>query len=759
MTMRTAIYVRVSTQRQSQTQTIDQQLDRLRRVVADRGEQLADDHVFRDDGYSGASLRRPGLDKLRDLAALARLDRILITDPDRLARNYVHQVLLLEELQRHGCRVEFTDRPLSDDPQDHLLLQIRGAVAEYERTLIAERTRRGRLHKLRTGQMLPWTRPPFGYRADPDRPRDPAGVRNDPTEAAVVADLFRWYADEGRSLMAAVKRLHDLKVRSPTGREYWGVATVRGVLSNPTYTGTIYANRTRVRPARLRRSATHPIGKPRDSQVPLPPDQWIAVATVPAIVTRELFDRVRAKIATNRSFARRNNTTTRYLLRALVSCGMCRLACIARRTLPGGKTYYLCSGKSIRARQDQGCRCRSKFIPAGVLDDLVWADLCDLLLSPERVAEALRRATGGGGLPQELQARRENLRGGRASLARQIERLTEAYLAGVLKLAEYDRRRKELERRDGTLAEQEELLAGETSRAFQVGGLVTSAAAFAGKVRVGLDAAAFERRRQLVELLIDRVVVTGDNVEIRYAFPIGPAGEAGRFCHLRVDYLRAPLLVRPRRCEVPAEHVLGDRQPVPRVGRPDEPPRRLRPDAAGTHQLGHGIHTARDPAGGQLGVHPRAAVAALHLGVDLPDPGDQLGPPGRRGTRRSLEPGVVARPGHAQRSAHDRHGVLLAAFFDPGEGYFVRAAKNAVAFFRMSRSISSRFTSARNWRSSASAGVWWPEPGKAAAPSWRCAFFHSCRRLSWTPSRRAASATESFCSVTIWTAWSLNSGV
>jgi site-specific DNA recombinase len=337
--MRVAIYARVSTQRQSQTQTIDQQLDRLRRVVADRRWQLDEDHVFRDDGYSGASLRRPGLDRLRDLAALARLDRILITDPDRLARNYVHQVLLLEELQRHGCEVEFTDRPLSDDPQDRLLLQIRGAVAEYERTLIAERTRRGRLYKLRSGQMLPWTRPPYGYRADPDRPRDPAGVHADPAEAATVAELFRWYADEGRSFMAVVQRLHDLGVRSPSGREYWGVATVRGVRTNPTYTGTAYANRTRVRAARVRRSATHPIGRPRDSQAPLPPEEWIAAATVPSIVTREQFDRVQARIAANRSLARRNNTAASYLLRALVSCGSCRLACQARRALPSGKTY------------------------------------------------------------------------------------------------------------------------------------------------------------------------------------------------------------------------------------------------------------------------------------------------------------------------------------------------------------------------------------------------------------------------------------
>ena len=242
------------------------------------------------------------------------------------------------------------------------------------------------------------------------------------------------------------------------------------------------------------------------------------MATIPAIATREQFDRVQAKIATNRSFAKRINTTTQYLPRALVSCGLCQWACI----------------------------CGSKFIPAGVLDELVRADLCDVLQRPERVAKALSRATGGSGLPQELQARRENPRRGRASLARRIERLTEAYRSGVLKLAEYDRRRKELERRDGTLAEQEELLAGETSRAFQVGGLITSA-----KVRAGLDTATFERKRQRVERLIDRVVVTEDNVEIRYVFPIGPAGETGRFCHLRVDYfgphLRRDFLGRPAR--------------------------------------------------------------------------------------------------------------------------------------------------------------------------------------------------------------------
>jgi site-specific DNA recombinase len=149
--MKTAIYLRVSTNRQTQAQTIEQQLERLRKHLELQGEALSADNIFRDDGYSGANLNRPGLDRLRDRVKGGVLDRVLLTSPDRLARNYVHQMVLIEEWERCGCRVEFLDRPMSQDPHDQLLLQIRGAVAEYERVLLAERMRRGRQMKLKAG--------------------------------------------------------------------------------------------------------------------------------------------------------------------------------------------------------------------------------------------------------------------------------------------------------------------------------------------------------------------------------------------------------------------------------------------------------------------------------------------------------------------------------------------------------------------------------------------------------------------------------
>src|SRR3954453_19397598 len=370
--MRVAMFGRVSTGHQVEQQTIEQQIERLTAQVAPHateGWTLEPAHVFRDDGYSAASLARSGLDRLRDAVKGREVDRVLVTAPDCLARNYVHQMVLLEEWARAGCATQFLDRPLSDDPHDHLLLQIRGAVAEYERTLIAERMRRGRLAKLRAGTLLPWTYAPYGYRLGPDRPRRPAGVTTDPAEAAVVAELFAMYREPGTSLMQLALHLDARGVPTPRGRPRWSSPTIRGILRNPTYTGEVYAQRTQYRAPTHRRSATHPIGRPHGTAVPQPVSGWLLVGQVPAVVSRAHFDEVQAKLATNRSFARRNNTAHQYLLRALVSCGCCGLACTARAT--GGRNfYYLCGGKRRSTSSHRATRCAARYTLRAALNEL-----------------------------------------------------------------------------------------------------------------------------------------------------------------------------------------------------------------------------------------------------------------------------------------------------------------------------------------------------------------------------------------------------
>jgi site-specific DNA recombinase len=534
--MEVALYVRVSTPRQQQHQTIDQQLHRLRAYVATRPDwHVTDEHIYRDDGYSGATLQRPGLDRLRDRVAMAAVECVVITAPDRLARNYVHQMLLVDELTQRGCRVEFVERPMSDDPHDQLLLQIRSAVAEYERTLIAERMRRGRQAKLRSGHLLPWTRAPYGYLLDAERPRDPNRVRLDPVQAAVVEQMFEWYSNltEPVSLYEVAKRLSDAQIPTPRGGPRWNVASVRGILRSPTYLGIAYSGRTRPAPARRRKSALQPVGSGQSEQ-PTPEDEWIAVP-VPAIISHERFDAVQQRLDCNVQMARRNNTTYEYLLRGLVSCGQCRLAC-SGRTLHPGYHYYFCRGRTDSLRLALGERCTSRYAPARVLDDLVWQDLCRVLREPALITHELQRAQMGEWLPQALQARRQTLRDVLAQLERQQARLLDLYLAEVIERDEFERKRKEVAQTQHGLTQQLRQLDAQAQQHVDVAALAQDIEAFCRRTQLTLDSLTFAQRRQLVELLIDRVIVNDSQVEIRYVVPTGPKGETTPFCHLRLDY-------------------------------------------------------------------------------------------------------------------------------------------------------------------------------------------------------------------------------
>jgi len=534
--MRVAIYVRVSTQRQAQSQTIDQQLARLRSYLEGRGWMLPPENIFKDDGFSGARLGRPGLDQLRDKVRRSEVDVVLMTAPDRLARKYVHQVLLLEELEGAGCTVEFVDRPMSQDPHDQLLLQIRGAVAEYERSLITERMRRGRLMKLQAGALLPWSKTPFGYRADPLHPRDPAGIRIEEAEAAVGASIFAWYLADGTTLREVGLRLQAHGFATPGGEKQWAISTIKGLLTNPVYTGVVYGCRMRAREVRRRRSPlqVRQGGEQKSVEI-LPREQWVEVARIPALVTQRESDLVQAKLGQNKQFASRNNKAHAYLLRALVSCGKCQLACLGR-TCVSGHSYYRCQGKRDRLYSARAERCESRLVPVTQLDELVWADLCEVILHPEMIARALERAHAGNWLPQQLQSRLQTLRKGQASLQQQVERLTEAYMSGVIELGEYQRRRGEVEQKIGALVSQEQQVMAQVDRQQEVAELASTIEEFCQRVEKGLAEARFEEKRELVELLIDRVVVTDEEVEIRYVIPTTVSSEQVRFCHLCSDY-------------------------------------------------------------------------------------------------------------------------------------------------------------------------------------------------------------------------------
>jgi site-specific DNA recombinase len=531
--MNVAAYARVSTQRQAEEQTITQQVDRLQAHARTEGWTIMPQHLYRDDGYSGARLDRPALDRLRDAAERGEFQTLLVTAPDRLARRFVHQTLLVEELAQGGCTIVFLDRPISQDPHDQLLLQIRGAVAEYERALIADRTRRGRLAKLRVGQLLPWIHTPYGYRCDPQYPRDPARLRIEESEASVIRQMFSWYADEGLSIHAIAARLVQRQVPTYHGRWHWQPATVRGMLSNEVYAGTAYGNRDyEVEPRRWRggRSAAE---RQRHHTRHRPREEWIAVE-VPAIISRELFERVQALRPLRQAQARRNNTRYEYLLRARVSCAGCGLAVVGR---PEGRhTYYVCNGHQSRVYTGRLHSCSVRSIRTDRLEPVVWDDVCRLLTTPQLITEALRKAHAGELFQDEANDRLRHLQRARQKVERQVERLVDAFTAEVLTLEELKIRRAGLQERLRFLTQQERELHQQQRQQIHLTELSSNIEELCLAIRSGLQTLDFTGRRRIIELLIDRVILSHDEIEIRYAIPLTGISPTSKKETLRLPY-------------------------------------------------------------------------------------------------------------------------------------------------------------------------------------------------------------------------------
>ncbi len=520
--MRTAIYARVSTDKQGRYQTIDSQLDALRRWAAAHGHDLKEDHVYIDEGYSGARLDRPALDRLRDAAREGEFDVIAVYTPDRLARRYAYQVLLLEEFRRAACTVEFIERPISDDPHDQLLLQIQGAIAEYERAVLAERFRRGKLQKARAGQWVAG-RAPYGYRYVPKRDAVPGHLVIDEAEAEVVRMLYRWLIDERTTVRQILKRLADGPWRPRNGKRLWSNSVVHRVLSDPLYKGTAYANRNELVVPRKPRSTGPRAGLPT-CRKPRPREQWVPIP-VPAIIDEMIHQHASEQLARNSVLSFRNNTRHDYLLRCLLTCRTCGLAMFGVTTSGAGERrvhrYYTCHGKDTVAR-DRECRCPQARTKVEELDAAVWGHVKGLLDDPTTLAAQFEeRARQAEALDADAATAARKCEAQLRQLDREGQRLLDAYQGEAIELGELKQRREQIAGRRHLLTmqhEQERRLRGERQTAKEVWADLT---AFCERVRSRLDEATLADRQRILQLLIDRVIVGPDSLEIRHVIPLG----------------------------------------------------------------------------------------------------------------------------------------------------------------------------------------------------------------------------------------------
>jgi site-specific DNA recombinase len=519
-----AIYARVSTPRQGREQTIESQLDALKSWADEKGYELSPENVYTDEGYSGSRLDRPGLDALRDGSEDGTFEVIGVLSPDRLARKYAYQVLLLEEFKRSGCEVVFVDRPISDDPNDQLLLQIRGAIAEYERALLGERFRRGKLQKAREGHFI-GGRAPYGYRYVPKRDGVSGHLVVDETESELVRMLYGWLIEERMTVRQILKRLNDGPWLPRSGGARWSASVVHRILSDPTYSGTAYANRYRYVPpekprARGPRSGENTCRKLRAKE------EWIPIP-VPPIIDEETRRLAQDQLERNARLSFRNNKKYSYLLRCLLSCESCNLAMFgvtykATDTQPE-RRYYQCHGKDpiLSAREH---KCTQRPAKAGELEEAVWEHVKGLMRDPERLVSQFKefaRSTSENGDREEVEAKK--FEGHLRRLSREQTRLVDAYQAGVIELEELEERQVKIAQRREALRTQYEQQAQLRRQATQAREVLEDLKTFCRRINAQLEDATFQEKQAILQLLIERIIVGEDTLEIRHVIPLdGP---------------------------------------------------------------------------------------------------------------------------------------------------------------------------------------------------------------------------------------------
>lgn len=514
-----ALYARVSTDKQEKDETMASQLDALQQAAAAGGYEVAPEHVFVDAHHSGARLDRPALDQLRDLAADGTFEAVLVASPDRLARQYAHQVLLIEEFARVGCRVVFLNHAFGDSPEQQMLLQIQGVFAEYERALIKERMRRGRLFAARQGRRS-WANPPYGYSYRPTTESTPAQLLINETEAEVVRQMYRWLVVEELSSYAIEQRLVAHGVPTRQGKRMgWRQSSVIAILHSPFYKGEAYYNRTMAvdacrphlekgwkdcRPGNLR------------SRAQRPREEWIPVR-VPAIIDPETWELAQAQLARNRERATRHNTAHAYLLRSLLICGRCGRRLIGHWGPTGGR--YVCAARYPR-RAPWSCDGRS--VQATNIEPLIWDYVRDLLAAPAILQERYAEGRGDPAVDSRDEQERVRLEHKLAALDREVQRLIDAYQAGVIELGELHERRQRIAEHGHVLRERlAEVAARRTDREQQLR-LMEGAEAFCASVRAGLDHPSFAVKQRILQLVVDRIVVEDERVVVHHVVPTGP---------------------------------------------------------------------------------------------------------------------------------------------------------------------------------------------------------------------------------------------
>jgi site-specific DNA recombinase len=513
----------VSTDRQAERYGIPSQVEALKKRCQEKGWEIVPDGergAFIDDGYSGSELDRPALNRLRELARKGLADVVLAYDPDRLSRRLSHQMLLADEFEREGVKLEFVTQEVGDSPEHRMFFNMRGVFAEYEREKIRERTVRGAREKARQGKLVNPRAAPFGYAYD--------GVRQtlieDSEKAQVVRFIFHTFAREGLSLGALAATLNRLGVKSPGGGR-WRASTLGRMLRHEAYSGRLHQFRyCSVEPQKRK---TSPAGA-KSSRVLRPRGEWLTLLLEP-LVSPELFQAVQRRLEKNLEMARRN-TRHEYLLSGLLFCGQCggRMGGHHCRD----RAYYRCYRKKadnlVPALGGGFAPCLCPEVRAEAVEPVIWESVAGLIRNPEFLVSELRKRSEDSSQTRQMLEKELKLCGERlGEFPGEQLRLVEGYRKGLypdfLLREEMDR----LKQEETTLEKRREELERRLSILTLSQAQEEEARALAARIGKNLDALGFNQRQEVLRLLVEKVYYRGTELEISTIIPL-----SGDMCQL-----------------------------------------------------------------------------------------------------------------------------------------------------------------------------------------------------------------------------------
>jgi site-specific DNA recombinase len=521
MTM-AAIYARVSSERQKEEHTIGSQILALTELAKKEGFTVADQWVFRDEGYSGATLVRPGLERLRDLVSEGQIEKILIHAPDRLSRKYAYQVLLNEEFSRNGAEVVFVKSPKAETPEEHLLLQFQGMIAEYERAQIAERTRRGKRYRAKTGLVNVLCGAPYGYQYVKKTDTSSAFYKIIVEEAEIVKIVYRLYVEDGLSINAIARWLNDHQIPTRKRISLWERSTIWAMLRNPAYKGTACFGKTR---SVERKKITRPLRQrggfsPRCSaNQDCPREDWIEIP-VPAIISKDLFQLARERLQHNKKHSLRR-TIEPTLSQGMLVCKSCGYTYYrtSTRTSKRKLYYYRCLG-SDNYRFPKGRVCQNRPIRQDHLDGIIWQKVVEVLSNPDLVKAEINRRVEQIQFSNPTKRRKESIQKELLRIGNNIQRLLDAYQEDLIKIEELRERMPQLRKRQKAL--QSELASIEFALSDQkaVLRLATDIESFLGQLKNAADTLSVQERQKILRLIVKEILIDDETVTIKHSIPL-----------------------------------------------------------------------------------------------------------------------------------------------------------------------------------------------------------------------------------------------